>query len=418
MAGPAEMEPPVTLPTAELSKVGEHISLLPPLSRRGKGPGLILVLPQNTPAYPEGGTVCVNQTPPPLLKWAEEGFAVVEVREPAFKSASGAQEAIAKAVAALERCDKCNENDGIGLIVYGEGLWTKYMAEITFDSKVKAAVIFGTTSEHKSFSSTLPILCHLSGSATPPPKSSPGFKIYTYPTSRASNFALPSQADFNGADESVAHTRNLTHLKKFIQGAEFDLEAIWDEHTYYEFADRSAAKTMGTMVQEPYVNHIPTMTGEIGREKLTWFYQYNFIHNNPDDTELQLVSRTLGIDRVVDEFIFKFTHDRVIDWMIPGIPPTGKRVEIPFTAVVCIRGDRLYHEHISWDQASVLIQLGLMPEYLPYPYVLPEGKTPTPGKKLEYQVPAAGIEISKKMVDKSSVPSNEMFEYKIREVDA
>lgn len=143
--------------------------------------------------------------------------------------------------------------------VYGEGLWTKYMAEITFDSKVKAAVIFGTTSEHKSFSSTLPILCHLSGSATPPPKSSPGFKIYTYPTSRASNFALPSQADFNGADESVAHTRNLTHLKKFIQGAEFDLEAIWDEHTYYEFADRSAAKTMGTMVQEPYVNHIPTV---------------------------------------------------------------------------------------------------------------------------------------------------------------
>jgi len=208
------------------------------------------------------------------------------------------------------------------------------------------------------------------------------------------------------------------HLKKYIRGADFDLEAIWEEHTYFEFADRSAAKTMGTMVQEPYVNHVPTMTGGIGREKLTWFYQHNFIHNNPDDTELQLVSRTVGIDRVVDEFIFKFTHDRQMDWMIPGIPPTGRRVEVPFTAVVCIRGDRLYHEHISWDQASVLIQLGLMPEYLPYPHALPDGTKSAPGKKFEYRVPAAGIETCTKMIAKNSILSNGMFEYKIREVDA
>lgn len=116
MVEQTEMEPPVAIPTAELSKVDDHISLLPPLSRRGYGPGLILVLPQDAPAYPEGGTVCVNQVPPPLLKWAEEGFAVVEVREPAFKSTSRAQEVLAKAVTVLEGCDKCNENDGIGLI--------------------------------------------------------------------------------------------------------------------------------------------------------------------------------------------------------------------------------------------------------------------------------------------------------------
>lgn len=93
-------------------------------------------------------------------------------------------------------------------------------------------------------------------------------------------------------------------------------------------------------------------------------------------------------------------------------------MEVPFTAVVCIRGDRLYHEHIAWDQASVLVQLGLMPEYLPYPYPLPDGTKPVSGKKLEYRVPAAGVEISKKMLDKNSLPSNGMFEYKIREVDA
>lgn len=72
---------------------------------------------------------------------------------------------------------------------------------------------------------------------------------------------------------------------------------------------------MATMVQEPYVNHVPTLTGGIGRVKLTDFYRNHFIFNNPDDTALELVSRTVGIDRVIDEFIFNFTHDKVIDWL-------------------------------------------------------------------------------------------------------
>ena len=102
----------------------------------------------------------------------------------------------------------------------------------------------------------------------------------------------------------------------------------------------------------------------------------------------------------------------------PGIPPTGKYVEIPFTSVVNIRGDRLYHEHISWDQATLLRQLGLMPEYLPFPYALPGGKTPASGKRFEYKVPTAGIETAKKLVDERSVESNTMFEFAVREVDA
>jgi hypothetical protein len=98
-------------------------------------------------------------------------------------------------------------------------------------------------------------------------------------------------------------------------GPYFDLEAIWDEHTRYEFADRSVEETMATMVDEPYVNHVPTLTGGIGREKLTRFYRDHFIFSNPDDAALELVSRTVGIDRVVDEFLFNCTHDRVIDWL-------------------------------------------------------------------------------------------------------
>lgn len=100
---------------------------------------------------------------------------------------------------------------------------------------------------------------------------------------------------------------------------------------------------------------------------------------------------------------------------LPGIPPTFQRAEIPFTAVVNIRGDRLYHEHISWDQGTALRQLGLMPEYLPFPYAVP-GQTEGPGAKYEYRVPVIGIETADKMRDRNSVPSNDMFNYKLRQV--
>jgi carboxymethylenebutenolidase len=98
------------------------------------------------------------------------------------------------------------------------------------------------------------------------------------------------------------------------------------------------------------------------------------------------------------------------------VPPTGRLLQIPFTSVVNVRGDRLYHEHISWDQATVLVQLGLMPEYLPFPYTI-DGRTPAPGKRFEVKVPAGGYEIANKLVDESGFPSNGMFENGAREVD-
>jgi carboxymethylenebutenolidase len=103
-------------------------------------------------------------------------------------------------------------------------------------------------------------------------------------------------------------------------GPYFDLEAIWDEHTHYEFASRSVEETMATMVEEPYVNHVPTLTGGIGRSKLTNFYRDHFIFSNADDAALELVSRTVGVDRIVDEFLFNCTHDRVIDWLYGRLP--------------------------------------------------------------------------------------------------
>lgn len=98
---------------------------------------------------------------------------------------------------------------------------------------------------------------------------------------------------------------------------------------------------------------------------------------------------------------------------LPGVPPTNIKAEVPFTAVVNIRGDRLYHEHISWDQGTLLRQLGLLPEYLPFPYALPDGRTSEAG--FEYRLPVAGKETAIKMKDRHGVVSNQMFSYEVRE---
>jgi carboxymethylenebutenolidase len=144
---------------------------------------------------------------------------------------------------------------------------------------------------------------------------------------------------------------------------------------------------MATMVAEPYVNHIPTMTGGVGHTMLSRFYQHHFVNSNPPDTTLVPISRTIGATQIVDELLFCFTHTCEIDWMLPGIAPTGRRVEIPLVAIVKFRGDKLYHEHIYWDQASVLVQIGRLD---------PTG------------LPVAGIETARKLLDEHQ-PSNTLM---------
>jgi carboxymethylenebutenolidase len=114
------------------------------------------------------------------------------------------------------------------------------------------------------------------------------------------------------------------------------------------------------MVDDAYVNHIPTLTGGRGKEALRRFYSQDFIPSMPPDTTLTPISRTVGEDQLVDEMIFSFTHTQEMPWMLPGIAPTNKRVEIPLVAIVRFRDGRLAHEHIYWDQASVLKQIGLL----------------------------------------------------------
>src|SRR5438094_4883618 len=144
------------------------------------------------------------------------------------------------------------------------------------------------------------------------------------------------------------------------------LRKLWEEHVQYEFSTRNTEETLATMVEDAYVNHIPVLTGGSGRDELREFYSKRFIPQMPRDTEMTSVSRTIGEDQIVDEMIFNFTHTIAMDWMLPGIPPTGKRVEVPLVAIIRFREGKLAHEHIYWDQASVLVQSGLIdPSNLP-----------------------------------------------------
>jgi len=169
--------------------------------------------------------------------------------------------------------------------------------------------------------------------------------------------------------------------------SDHDLAALWEAHCRHEFETRDVDATMATMVNAPYVNHIPTMAGGVGHDQLKRFYKYHFIGANPPDTAMTLVSRTIGTDRIVDEMIFRFTHTVSIDWMLPGIAPTGRTVEVPLVAIVQFRDGKVAHEHIYWDQASVLVQIGKLD---------PRG------------LPVAGAETARKVLD-TSLPSNTLL---------
>ena len=145
-----------------------------------------------------------------------------------------------------------------------------------------------------------------------------------------------------------------------------DLGALLDGHIAREFADRDVDATMKTMVPAPYVHCVPIMTGGSGGEGVRRFYSEHFVNQIPKDAKVTPISRTVGKDQVVDEFIVSFTHDTQWDYLLPGVPPTGKKVELPHVLVMRFENGKVAHEHLWWDQASLLVQVGLLdPAKLP-----------------------------------------------------
>jgi carboxymethylenebutenolidase len=165
-----------------------------------------------------------------------------------------------------------------------------------------------------------------------------------------------------------------------------DLSQLWEEHTSHEFTTRDTEATLATMVEDAYVNHVPVMTGGDGKDALRVFYSRDFIPSMPPDTTLTPISRTVGENQLVDEMIFSFTHTQEMPWMLPGVPPTNRRVEVPLVAIVRFREGKLAHEHIYWDQASVLKQIGLLSDEA---------------------LPVFGAETARKVVDASGIKRTE-----------
>ena len=161
--------------------------------------------------------------------------------------------------------------------------------------------------------------------------------------------------------------------------------ALWEAHQKAEFQDKDARASCDTMVANPYVNHVPVLTGGVGRRQLEHYYSRYFIPGQPPDVEIVPISRTVGQDRIVDEFVYRCTHSIPMEWLLPGVPPTGRRLEVAVVVIVSFEGGKMNSEHIYWDQASVLVQLGLLD---------PAG------------LPVAGVEVARKALDPAAVPSN------------
>jgi len=350
----------------------------------GSGPGLVL--------FPAGSGADRDAREAADL-YAAEGYVVL--RSDVELDAAGAAD-ITAAVAALRGRSECTGK--VGALGFGRGGKLAYAAAAS--AGVDCAIAYYGSGIEDALDLAPGIRCplamhfaendpHLSAETVARIRAafaaSPDIAIYVY-AGVSSGFAELANAKYDKPAARLAHSRSIALLRGAI-GPHYDLEALWEKHTLYEFGTRDVAATMRTMVAEPYVNHIPVMTGGVGGEELARFYAHHFIPKCPADFKLTPISRTVGADRLVDEMLVSFTHDVEIDWMLPGVPPTGKYVEVPTIAIVNFRGDKLYHEHIYWDQASVLVQIGLLD---------PAG------------LPVAGVETAKKLIDETR-PSNTLM---------
>eukprot|EP00414_Alexandrium_minutum_P004624 CAMPEP_0113818502 /NCGR_PEP_ID=MMETSP0328-20130328/272_1 /TAXON_ID=39455 /ORGANISM="Alexandrium minutum" /LENGTH=204 /DNA_ID=CAMNT_0000786437 /DNA_START=247 /DNA_END=862 /DNA_ORIENTATION=+ /assembly_acc=CAM_ASM_000350 len=149
---------------------------------------------------------------------------------------------------------------------------------------------------------------------------------------------------------------------------------------------------MGTMGARPIVNHVPNLIGGVGKDDLSDFYRHHFIFSNPD-VGLHPVSRTIGDSQLVDELVVTMVHDRYVDWLVPRVPPTGLTLHFPLVAIVYFEEEKgrwsIVREHIYWDQATVLVQLGVLDAS---------------------GLDVSGAEQARKILDVDAEPSNQILE--------
>ncbi|KAJ5235831.1 hypothetical protein N7489_005922 [Penicillium chrysogenum] len=194
------------------------------------------------------------------------------------------------------------------------------------------------------------------------------YPAFTYDNA-VPGFAETDLEEYDHRAADLAWTRTLKVLRKGYS-RDPDYEQRYEQHVEGKFFSSNVRKTMDGYVQHktPGVTYTPTVSGGIGKKALRHFYEQYFIGKLPPSMRLRLLSRTTGPDRIVDELYVGYEHTQEIPWMLPGVPPTNKRVEIILVSIVSMRAGRLYSEHVYWDQASVLVQVGLLD-----PKLLPDG---------------------------------------------
>ena len=133
----------------------------------------------------------------------------------------------------------------------------------------------------------------------------------------------------------------------------------WQQHTYAEFVLKDPDAALATMSEDPYVLCIPSGMGGKGRRGVWDFYAHHFLPNIPPDLEFVSLSQTFGSGRLVEEFVVRFTHTTAMEWMLPGVPATGRKAEFALVGIVGFHAGKVAHEHIHWDQATVLSQLAI-----------------------------------------------------------
>ncbi|KAF2650982.1 NTF2-like protein [Lophiostoma macrostomum CBS 122681] len=324
-----------------------------------------------------------------LLYWKNEGFDVRYLRYNAADQANY--------IRALKTLSEDLElGSTYGIVCYGDAATVVLKTAQKPMAKCCAIVAFYPTvlpkKDHK-YPTLLNVMVHVASlSQDSPLPEECAWKCYQYDC--GFGFADPSAKNYSEIEANLAWSRSLACMRRGFK-TEVDLEPVvneaWLAKYDIEDAEKGSLALVRAMTQDsPHVTLLPTLEGGVGRKNLQEFYREFFIPSLVDDFDLRLVSRTIGIDRVVDEMVVSFTHSDEVDWMLPGVPPTNKTVEIPLVSIVAVRGGKLVSEHMYWDQASVLVQIGLLD-----PKVVPK-KLKDQGLK---RLPMSGVEAAKQLLE-------------------
>ena len=345
------------------------------LPRSGRGPGILLALGS---WHAEGEALA--------QRLADDGYLVLLSDAEDDTAIAGAFETLASHAGRL----------GHGAALAGEQAADAVLS-LCRGGRLAALVLLDVLPEPSALErAACPIMLHVAVAGSPEraraaariaaaPTDPDGVSVYVYAEDRPGSGVAPPPL-WTSATAALVYPRLLALLRRTM-GPHYDLDDLWEQHLACEFVTKDPDANMRTMVAHPYVNHVPTMTGGVGHDGLKRFYTYHFIGKTPRDRCTIPISRTVGVNRIVEEKVFCFTHDAELDWLLPGVAPTGRYVEIPLVAIITFQGDKLCNEHIYWDQASVLAQVGLID---------PTG------------LPIAGVAEARKLLDKT-LPSNTLM---------